>query len=167
MLCRRCSGSSEEAGFFKLTSLLVRQTPLRRQASATSNHYIGLSVHRYWSTYHIEEWLARISCFGLVNVCSISRVRPPNLPLPFQHHKTLEDIGNKLGKFKKMDLERTDKGIFTFAKICVEVDLSKWLPDHTILKHNNFQWSQILDYENTTFWCHVCFQIGHLHNSCP
>lgn len=66
-------------------------------------------------------------------------VRLHNLSLPFWHHQILEGIGNKLGNFKKMDLERKEKGIFTFARICVEIDLSKGLPDRIHLVHKNFQ----------------------------
>jgi len=62
-----------------------------------------------------------------------------------------------------MDRERMDKGIFTFARICVEMDLSKGLPDRTHLTHQDFKWPQWLDFENTTFRIH---QMGHLQNTC-
>lgn len=66
-----------------------------------------------------------------------------------------------------MDDERAIRGIFTFARICVEVDLSEGLPDHITLNFNNTQWIQQLDYENTTFRCRTCLQTGHLQNSFP
>jgi len=37
-----------------------------------------------------------------------------------------------LGKFKKRDLERIKKDVFTFARSHVEVDLGKGLLDHII-----------------------------------
>lgn len=40
------------------------------------------------------------------------------------HHKILIAIVNTLGKFLKIDDDRLAKGIFTFARICVKVDLS-------------------------------------------
>lgn len=86
----------------------------------------------------------------------------PNIPLPFWHHKFLEEIGNNLGKYKKIDLERLEKDLFSFARICVEIDLNKSLPDHIEMKHKFFQWKQVLNYENMTFRCQTCFQIGHL-----
>jgi len=51
-------------------------------------------------------------------------VRLHGLPLHFWHHKVLMAIGNSLGKFLKMDEDRAIRGIFMFARICVEVDLS-------------------------------------------
>ena len=54
-----------------------------------------------------------------------------------------------------MDLERAEKILFTFAKICVEIDLSKCLPDHIQLKHKKFQWSQVIEYENMAFRSHI------------
>lgn len=66
-------------------------------------------------------------------------VRLHGLPLHFWHHKALTAIGNTLGKFLKMDDERATRGIFTFARICVEVDLSEGLPDHITLNFNNAQ----------------------------
>lgn len=47
-----------------------------------------------------------------------------NLPLHFWYIKVLASIGNALGKFLKVDSERLSKDIYTFARICVEVDLS-------------------------------------------
>jgi len=78
-------------------------------------------------------------------------VRLPNLPLPFWHHKVLEDIGSTLGKFKKIDLEKPQKGLFTFSRICMEIDLRKFLPYHIILKHKKIPWFQVLDYKKMTF----------------
>lgn len=85
-------------------------------------------------------------------------VRLYNLPLPFWHHQVLEGIGNILGRYIKTNLERPNKGIFTFSRICVEVDLSKGLLDHINLIHTNFHWKQPLDFENMTLRWHICFQ---------
>jgi hypothetical protein len=80
-------------------------------------------------------------------------VRLHNLPLHFWHRKALTAIGNSLGKHLKIDEDRAIRGIFTYARICVEVDLSQGLPDHITLNFNNSLWTQQLDYENTAFRC--------------
>lgn len=90
-----------------------------------------------------------------------------NLPLHFLHIKVLLGIGNALGKFLKVDSERLTKDIYIVARICIEVDLSQGLPDHILLFHDEKQWSQSLDYENTAFRCQICHQIGHLQSACP
>eukprot|EP00253_Pinus_taeda_P011765 PITA_11765 len=94
-------------------------------------------------------------------------VRLHNLPLHFWHRKALTTIGNSLGKHLKIDEDRANRGIFTYARICVEVDLSQGLPDHITLNFNNSLWTQQLDYENTTFRCCGCLQTGHLQYACP
>lgn len=94
-------------------------------------------------------------------------VRLRNSPLRFWQHHILEDIGNTLGKFGKMDLDRTTKGILTFAKIYVEIHLSKGLLDHIDLKHENLHWCEVLDYKNMTFRCRICYQTGKLLNTFP
>lgn len=65
------------------------------------------------------------------------------------------------------DSWREHQGLYTYARICVELDLSKGLPDQIILKINDFVWTQNLDYENTAFRCRHCHLTGHLQNSCP
>ena len=94
-------------------------------------------------------------------------VRLPNLPLPFWHHLVLEDIGNLLGRYIKSDSDRKEQGLFTYARICVEIDLNKGLPDRLQLKHESFNWIQRLDYENTTFRCIFYHLTGHLQDTCP
>jgi len=75
------------------------------------------------------------------NIMEVSKmlvwVRLQNLPLHFWHHKVLTTIGNTLGKFLKTDGDRFAKGIFTFARMFVEVDLSQGLPEIITLHFNN------------------------------
>jgi len=78
-------------------------------------------------------------------------VRLHNIPLLFWNHKVLISIGNTLGKFLKIDEGKLTKCIFTFTRICVEVDLSQGLLESILLNFNNTQWTQSLDYENTAF----------------
>lgn len=87
-------------------------------------------------------------------------VRLPNLPLHFCHKAVLTDIGNNLGKFIKIDQTRYGQNLFTYSWICIEVNLSRGLPDKIILKHGTQNYTQPLDYENTTFRCRICHQTG-------
>lgn len=61
-----------------------------------------------------------------------------------------------------MDTDRVEARLVTFAHICVEADLSLGLPDKMTFIWNNSKWIVKLYYENTTFKCHICRQIGHL-----
>lgn len=64
--------------------------------------------------------------------------RLPKLPLPFLDHKVLNDIENNLRTFKKMETKKIEKGLFTFARILLEIDTCKALPDCIKLKHKHF-----------------------------
>ena len=76
-------------------------------------------------------------------------------------------MGDTLGRFLTVDFERALQSLYTYARICVEVDISKGLLDQFIIKVGDFVWTQILDYENTAFCCRHCHQAGHLQNSFP
>jgi len=115
----------------------------------------------------ITPWFPEFDANNMVVTKMPVWVRLPNLPLPYWHHLVLEDIGNLLGRFIKIDKDRQDKGLFTYARICVEIDLSKGLPDRLHLKHESHTWLQRLDYENTAFRCRFCQLTGHLQDTCP
>lgn len=115
----------------------------------------------------ITPWFPDFDANAMVVSTTPVWVRLHNLPLHFWHRKVLITIGNSLGKFLKVDEDRAIRGIFTFARICVEVDLSQGLPDHITLNFNNSLLTQPLDYENTTFRCRRCLQTGHLQYACP
>lgn len=115
----------------------------------------------------ITPWFSDFDAATMIVTKMPVWVRLHGLPLHFWHPTVLIAIGNSLGKILKMDEERTSRGLFTFARICVEVDLSEGLPDHITLNYNNTQWTQQLDYENTAFRCRSCMQTGHLQNNCP
>jgi len=115
----------------------------------------------------ITPWFPEFDANSMVVTKMPVWVRLPNLPLPFWHHLVLEDIGNLLGTFIKRDPERNEQGLFTYARICVEIDLSKGLPDRIHLQYEKFKWLQILDYENTAFRCRYCYDTGHLQDTCP
>ena len=94
-------------------------------------------------------------------------IRLPNLPIHLWRIEVYKQIGNTLGCFLMGDYKRERQGLYTYARVCVELDLSKGLPEYINLKINDFVWTQFLDYENTAFRCCHCHLTGHLHSSCP
>ena len=94
-------------------------------------------------------------------------VRLYNLPLLFWNDQVLESIGNSIGRYVKTNMERIEVRIYTFSRICVEVDLSKGLPENIMLIYQQQKCLQPLDYENTTFRCRNSRMIGHIQNTCP
>lgn len=93
-------------------------------------------------------------------------VRLPNLPAHFWDFSVFLAIGNTLGRYLATDTSRRDNGLFTYGRMCAEIDISKGLPDQINLKFRDFHWTQSLDYENTAFRCRHCHQTGHLQSAC-
>jgi hypothetical protein len=79
---------------------------------------------------------------------------------------TLEAIGNKLGKFVKAS-DATLKGKYTsFARICIEMDVSGALPEAICHEFRDEEWIQSIDYEYIPFRCRRCHEHGHLLREC-
>jgi hypothetical protein len=92
-------------------------------------------------------------------------VRLPHLPLHLWGTRSLEDIGNKLGRF--LDRAESKGDQFTCARICVEVNLEKGLPEAIKLSLGEWCHIQELDYEQIPFKCLRCHAYGHFARSCP
>jgi hypothetical protein len=92
-------------------------------------------------------------------------VRLPHLPLHLWGTSSLEDIGNKLGRFLDSAEPKGDQ--YTCARICVEVNLEKGLPEAIKLSLGEWCHIQELDYEQIPFKCLRCHAYGHFARNCP
>jgi hypothetical protein len=93
-------------------------------------------------------------------------IRLYSLPLDYWLPTTFEAIGNKLGKFVKAS-DATLKGKYTsFARICIEMDVSGALPEAICLEFRDEEWIQNIDYEQIPFRCRRCHEHGHLFREC-
>ena len=91
-------------------------------------------------------------------------VRLPNLPVHCWNTQALEKIGNALGRY--ID-KAENKGQYSCARICVEVDLEAGLPEAVKLKVGEWHHFQKLDYEQLPFKCRLCHEHGHFQRNCP
>jgi hypothetical protein len=92
-------------------------------------------------------------------------VRLPHLPLHLWGKISLEDIGNKLGRF--LDSVELKGDQFTCARIFVEVNLEKGLPEAIKLSLGEWCHIQELDYKQIPFKCLRCHAYGHFAKSYP
>jgi len=85
-------------------------------------------------------------------------VRLPNLPIHCWSYQSLQKIGNGLGRF----IDNADnKGQYTCARICVEVDLEARLPEAIKLTVGDWHHFQKLDYEQLPFKYRIHHEHGH------
>ncbi|CAI0428866.1 unnamed protein product [Linum tenue] len=89
-------------------------------------------------------------------------VHVPELKIHFYHKEVLNSLGNLIGRTIKLDYHTLTQQREKFARLAVEVDISKplvpriWLDD---------DW-QPVEYENLPFVCFECGKIGHAFTVC-
>jgi hypothetical protein len=90
-----------------------------------------------------------------------------SLPLDYWLPSTFKEIKNKLGKYVKTS-EVTLKGRYTsYARICIDMDVSGELPEAISLEFRDEEWIQSIDYEQIPFRCRIFHEHGNLFRECP
>ena len=90
-------------------------------------------------------------------------VRLLHLPLHCWNSRSLEAIGNSLGKY----IDKADiRDQYTCTRICVEVDLEVGIPEAINLTIAYWSHVQELDYEQLPFKCIFCHGYGHFSRLC-
>ncbi|CAL1400982.1 unnamed protein product [Linum trigynum] len=90
-------------------------------------------------------------------------VQLPALKIHFYHKEVITMLGNLIGRTIKLDYHTLTQQRAKFARVAVEVDISKalvpriWLDD---------EW-QTVEYENLPEVCFHCGRIGHNKGACP
>lgn len=67
-----------------------------------------------------------------------------------------------MGKFIKISEEMVQGRYTSYAKICVEINVSSALPKAIKSKFRDEIWLQSIDYEKISFRCKRCHEHGHL-----
>eukprot|EP00253_Pinus_taeda_P022174 PITA_22174 len=91
-------------------------------------------------------------------------VRLPHLSLHCWGDESVKAIGNAVSKF--IDRFEPKENMHACARICVEVDLGKGLPEAIKIKVDQWTHIQQVDYEKLPFKCKVCHEYGHFVNRC-
>ncbi|CAI0547824.1 unnamed protein product [Linum tenue] len=89
-------------------------------------------------------------------------VQFPGLPVHFYHKELLFTMGNLLGRSIKLDYHTQHQQRAKFARMAVEVDLSKPLVPRIRL---DGRWQKV-EYENLPVVCFECGIVGHTNVSC-
>ncbi|KAI9120688.1 hypothetical protein K1719_007721 [Acacia pycnantha] len=92
----------------------------------------------------------------------IAWVRLPDLPAPLFDKKFLLNLGNSIGKAIRLDIHTAQRARGKFARMCVELDLTKPLVPEFIVE------GQVLSvvYESLGQLCNKCGMVGHTKEGC-
>jgi hypothetical protein len=93
-------------------------------------------------------------------------VRLLNLPLHLWLDYVLEAMGNAIEDFILVDSACSRVYRMMYARILVEMNISKGLPEMIMLNSLHGPWNQLLDYEGIPFRCRICHKTGHLASPC-
>ena len=81
-------------------------------------------------------------------------------------NSVFKEIGEALGDFCMVDPQSFEHYHSTYARILVDIDVSKGLPAELLLYHSKGSWTQLIDYEGLPCRCKNCFNTCHLAAKC-
>ncbi|XP_061344093.1 uncharacterized protein LOC133290057 [Gastrolobium bilobum] len=110
----------------------------------------------------IRSWEPDFNPFQAVIARITAWVRLPGFPIEYANTELIKGIGNWLGKFIKVDAATTSLARGRFARICVELDLTKPLSAEYKLEGRLKQ----VKYERLPLVCYSCGQYGYRSEMC-
>ncbi|CAN1170687.1 Putative ribonuclease H protein At1g65750 [Linum perenne] len=90
-------------------------------------------------------------------------VRLPKLPIHFFNELAVTRIGNSIGRTVPLDLATSEGARARYARVCVEVDLTKPLLGKYMIEDRTFH----VEYESLERICFNCGIYGHRIDECP
>lgn len=90
-----------------------------------------------------------------------------HLPIELWEGDILETVASQFGKLLKVDEHTLDRTRAKFARVCVELDLSKPLQQGTWVKYGEFSVFVLVLYEKLPVFCFKCGLVGHGEANCP
>ncbi|KAK2425036.1 zinc ion binding / nucleic acid binding protein [Trifolium repens] len=90
-------------------------------------------------------------------------VRISGLPIEYYDARVLRNIGNKIGSTMKVDKNTLMQERGKYARLCVEVDLTKSLLAMFMIKGRKYN----VEYEGLHLLCKNCGRFGHYSEGCP
>ncbi|CAN1218810.1 hypothetical protein LINPERPRIM_LOCUS1435 [Linum perenne] len=110
------------------------------------------SVGRWTPEFNEEEPIRTV----------LTWVRLPKLPIHFFNQLAITRIGNCIGRTVKLDLATAEGARARYARVCVEVDLSKPLLGKYMIENRTF----FVEYESLENICASCGFYGHKSGGC-
>lgn len=110
----------------------------------------------------VRKWHSNFKADMATAIKTAVWVRVPLLPTEFYKEDNIKEIAEKLGKYLKLDTKTYDSKRGSYARICVEMDLSQPLPPSIAVERYNY----FLEYEHLHQFCFSCGRVGLRWESC-
>ncbi|KAI8524131.1 hypothetical protein RHMOL_Rhmol13G0126100 [Rhododendron molle] len=89
-------------------------------------------------------------------------MRFPFLPYEYYDEESLFEIAKELGKPLKVDINTINGIRASYARVCVELDLSQPLEISVAIRNEDY----LIEYEHIHLICFECGRVGHRRDSC-
>lgn len=110
----------------------------------------------------VKEWRPKFDPLTHKTEKVIVWVRLPDLPMEYYDHTFLFRVGEKIGTPMMIDSATSLTSRGKFARMCVEVDITKPL----LAKFKLWKTVRRIEYEGIHLVCFKCGIYGHSHESC-
>lgn len=90
-------------------------------------------------------------------------MRFPNIPVEYFNSIALSKMGECIGRVIKIDSVTSDGSRGRFARVCVELDLTKPLLPRVVVERKDVK----VEYEGLYMICFECGVFGHRKDDCP
>ncbi|CAN1750614.1 hypothetical protein LINPERHAP1_LOCUS4098, partial [Linum perenne] len=111
-----------------------------------------ITVARWSPSFNEEEPIRTI----------LTWVRLPKLPIHYFNHTAVNRIGNHIEKTVRLDLATSEGARARYARVCVEIDLTKPLLGKYMIGDRVFY----VEYESIENFCYLCGLYGNKAESC-
>ncbi|CAH9072290.1 unnamed protein product [Cuscuta epithymum] len=89
------------------------------------------------------------------------------LPIHLQDRRALFEISSLIGKPIKIDAATETLARPAVARVCIELDLTKEIPNKVWINCGSYGFAQPVLYENRPRYCGSCLHLGHSVEKCP
>ena len=110
----------------------------------------------------VRKWEPNFKPSEAREVTTAVWLRLPELPIEYYEEKALFQIAKRLGKPIKIDFNTATSTRGKFARVCVEIDLSKSLIPAFLLAGKKYR----VEYEFLHYLCFSCGKVGHRSELC-
>ncbi|KAL8166809.1 hypothetical protein V2J09_008308 [Rumex salicifolius] len=129
--------------------------------------YMGVLIGGPWTIFGhyviIKPWSPNFNPLTDVISTSPAWIRLHDLPVILYEESILLQLASAIGKPIKVDQQTLHTNRGRFARICIELDLSRPLKGAIIINGSRF----LVEYEGLHTICFGCGRFGHFQPSCP